>query len=230
MRVSPRSGGMTLIEALVALALMAILSVGLLTTFRIGGRVYSQVSRRETNARDLVSVQRFLRQTLESAYPLQPHPGRLTTEWGLDGSEQHLTFIAPMPESAGAAGHYRYELMIDTTDKGTRNLLVRWSSVRGALSADPSTEHNSEVLLEGIDSLQWSYLETLDPQSGQPVAPRWLASWGARARLPTLVRLQVKFPAGDARTWPDFLVAPRITDDAGCEFDAISQVCRDNHS
>lgn len=230
MRAGAAARGMTLIEALVALALMAILSVGLLTTFRIGGHVYNQVSRLDTGARDTVSVQQFLRQTLESAYPLHPHPGRLTTQVGLEGSEQSVTFLAPMPESSGAAGYFRYELTLETSEKGSRDLSVRWSPVRAQTSAGGSDTHNSEVLLQGIDSLEWSYLETADLTSGAPVAPRWLPTWSGTARLPTLVRLRVQFPAGDARSWPEFVVAPRVTDDAGCQFDTISEICRDDRS
>jgi general secretion pathway protein J len=230
MRIGAPAVGMTLIEALVALALMAILAVGILTTFRIGGRVYNQVTRLDASARDTVSVQQFLTRTLESAYPLHPHPGRLTTEYGLEGTEQTLKFLAPMPQSSGSAGHYRYELSVEPAEGSSSNLLVRWSLARGRSSAGPIDGRNAEVLLEKIDSLEWSYLETVDPTSGLSVSPRWLPTWMATARLPTLVRLRVRFPPGDARSWPEFVAAPRITDDAGCEFDAISQLCRDDRS
>jgi general secretion pathway protein J len=221
---------MTLIEALVALTLMAILAVGLLTSFRTGGRVYQQVVRLDASAWDSVSVQRFLRQALENAYPLRPHAERLTTEYGLEGTDLNLKFLAPMPQSSGSAGHYRYEFVVETADGGSKNLLVRWSPARAAAAASGSGEGHSEVLLKGIDSLEWAYLETLDPATGTPVPPRWQPSWVAKANLPTLVRLRVQFPPGDRRSWPEFVVAPRITDDAGCQFDAISQVCRDDRS
>ena len=230
MRIGAPARGMTLIEALVALALMAILSVGLLTTFRIGGHVYNQVSRVDAGARDSASVQRFLRQALESAYPLKPHPGRLRGEYGLEGSEESLTFLAPSPESSGSAGHYRYELVLEPAEGGSRNLLVRWQPARASPHTVSTDELNSEVLLAGIDSLEWSYLETVDPTSGQPLAPRWRPTWSGTARLPTLVRLRVRFPPGDVRSWPEFVVAPRITDDAGCQFDPISEICRDDRS
>jgi len=230
MRRGASARGMTLIEALVALALMAILSVGLLTTFRVGGRAYAQVSRLDASARDTVSVQQFLRRALESAYPLHPHPGRLTTEYGLEGSEQTLSFLAPMPESSGSAGHYRYELVLESAGTDSKNLVVRWSPARTGSGADPTDTQHSEVLLERIDSLEWSYLETLDPTSGLPVSPRWLPIWGGTSGLPMLVRLKVRFRPGDARSWPEFVVAPRVTDDAGCAFDPISQVCRDDRS
>lgn len=230
MRVGAAEQGMTLIEALVALALMAMLSVGLLTTFRIGGRVYSQVSRLDAGARDSATVQQFLRHALEGAYPLHPHPGRLTTQYGLEGSEQSVSFLGPMPESSGSAGYFRYELTLETSEKGWKDLLVRWSPARAGASAGTSEGGNSEVLLQRVDSVEWSYLETVDPASNQPVTPRWLTAWGATAGLPTLVRLRVQFPPGDARSWPEFVVAPRITDDAGCEFDVISQICRDDRS
>lgn len=229
-RISAPTRGMTLIEALVALALIAILSVGLVTTFRIGGRVYTDVSRADSAARDTASVQQFLRQTLENAYPLRPHAGRLSNEPALNGTHESLSFLAPGPESAGSTGHYRYELVLEPAGGASQNLVVHWRPARSLPNVDVSEAIRSEVLLTGVDSLEWSYLETVDPTTGLPIAPQWRAAWRTTARLPTLLRLKVQFPRGDRRTWPDFLVAPLLTDDAGCQFDPISQSCRDDPS
>ena len=232
MTARTRSTGMTLIETTVALALLALLSIGLVTSFRLGERVYGQVTRLDSSAWDTVAVQRFLRQALESAYPRHPHTGDPTTEFGLEGAPQELRFIAPMPQSAGAAGYYRYEVLVETT-QASKNLIVRWTADRhhgGSWAAAQDSSGGSEVLIKGIAAVEWGYLQPPDPADGNLAAPRWLASWTSNPKLPSLVRLRVQFPRGDPRSWPELLVAPRIDADTSCRFDPVSQTCREVRS
>jgi general secretion pathway protein J len=44
--------------------------------------------------------------------------------------------------------------------------------------------------------------------------------------MPQLLRIQVRFTEGDSRTWPDLVIAPRITADVGCVYDQLTQQCR----
>jgi len=50
--------------------------------------------------------------------------------------------------------------------------------------------------------------------------------WTLPSRLPRLVRVKIEFPDGDARFWPELLVAPRIDVDVGCVYDALTKRCR----
>jgi hypothetical protein len=38
--------------------------------------------------------------------------------------------------------------------------------------------------------------------------------------------VRVRFAHGDERLWPDLLVAPLVSADVGCVYDALSQLCR----
>ncbi len=38
----------------------------------------------------------------------------------------------------------------------------------------------------------------------------WRERWDVADRLPALIVLEVAFPAGDSRSWPDLVVAPRL--------------------
>ena len=75
--------GFTLIEVLVALALVSLLSVGLLTTMRVALSIDVRTQRQEQLLQDMVIAQRFLRQAIGSAYPkLDTDPS--VTKRGLD--------------------------------------------------------------------------------------------------------------------------------------------------
>jgi len=225
--------GMTLIEVMVALALLSLLSIGIITAFRVGGRAWQQITAVATSDRDVVSAQRFLRHILESTYPFRQPPDSRVPSFGLEGSATHLWVTAPMPESSGLGGNYRYELVEESGDRGLRRLRVRWWLDRnGSVTvADTSVtgDAHEEVLLDGAASIAWSYQRVVDHDSlGVPGAERWQSSWTGSQKPPALVRLQVTFPAGDRRRWPELIVDPRITDDSACQFDVVSQACREN--
>lgn len=225
--------GMTLIEVMVALALLSLLSLGVLTAFRLGERSWHQISAVATSDRDVVSAQRFLRQILESSHPFrQPSESRIAT-FGLEGSATHLWVTAPMPQASGLGGHYRYELIEETGDRGLKRLRVRWWLDRNGSLALANTsvtgDPHEEVLLDAVESIAWSYLPPADPNSlDVPMGERWRSSWTGSLKPPALVRLQVSFPSGDRRRWPDLIVDPHVTDDSDCQFDVVSQACREN--
>jgi general secretion pathway protein J len=221
-----RLRGFTLMEALVALILLSLLSLGLLTALRLGQRTYAQTARLEAEHWSITAAHRFLRRVLEDAYPFEPLPDAAHDHYCLEGRRDRLAVTAHMPLSSGGAGHFRYEIVpVDRAD-GARDLVVRatldrpGASPTRTMNAAPSTRE--EVLVPRIDAIEWSYREGGAGASSTD----WRSDWQARAALPALVRLRVVFTDGDPRLWPDLIVAPRITHDAGCEFDRISQRCR----
>lgn len=227
------SHGMTLIEVMVALALLSLLSVGLITAFRLGGRTWHQITAVATSDRDVVTAQRFLRHILESTHPFRQPPGSRVTTFGLEGSARDLRVTAPMPQASGLGGNYRYELTEESGDRGLRRLRVRWWLDRNGSLIIPNTsvtgDPHEEILLDGVDSIAWSYLRATEHDNPSvPITERWQSSWTGNLKPPALVRLQVSFPSGDRRRWPELIVDPRVTDDSDCQFDVVSQACREN--
>lgn len=222
------SRGMTLIEALVALALIALLSIGLFTAFRLGSRTYREVTRADSGSWHVLAAQRFLRHILSSAYPFEPAAG--SPARGINGSSDRLEVTGPMPAAGGSMGHYRYVLALRATPNGLYDLIVSSGLDRNGQASplvDTQDEASNEVLLKDIKGIQWAYLGPSEGEASEVATQsRWLDSWN-RLKLPLLVRLRVAFPSGDGRVWPELIVHPRITDDAQCEFDGVSQTCRE---
>ncbi len=218
---SPRhASGMTLIELLVALLLLSLLSTGILTAFRVGHRSYAQLVRIDRAEWSTVVTQRFVRQVLESAYPIEPEPGRAS--FGLEGLVDQLRVTAPATRGIGATGMERYEFQTVTRRDGLLDLRVRARLDRnGGSEANAGSDETevSETLIERARTVDWSYLD--------PVAGSWVSEWTERRGLPALVRLRIAFPEGDSRRWPDLVAATRITDDANCDWDFVRQDCRE---
>jgi general secretion pathway protein J len=217
--------GFTLIEMMVALLLISLISVALVTAFRYSQRSLLQAKRVDTDVRSVAVAQRFLRRVLEEAYPFEPVAGAPSR--GLQGDAQSLAFSAPAPAADGSVGLLRYSLLLDKKgDDSRQSLIVQWQIDRnGEERAVDAPRARSEVLIEDVKALDIAYLEHVDPRDPGAL-PEWRNSWTERQRLPALVRVHVEFDPGDRRRWPDLVIAPRITDDANCTFDVVSQNCR----
>jgi general secretion pathway protein J len=221
------SSGMTLIEVLAALAIFALLAAVLLLASRLADHSYRSVVRLNRSSWRVLASQRFLRRILQSAYPFEPAPG--TSEHGIDGTASTLAVTAPMPMAAESMGFYRYVFALQKRPDGLDNLIVRMALDRDGTSSPSSLAGSGglpkEILLARIESARWSYLAPHTDSLDATAQSTWINAWH-RTTPPLLIRLRVRFPPKDARVWPEFLVHPRITDDAQCQFDAIAQVCR----
>jgi len=216
--------GFTLIEMLVALALISLISVAMVQAFRFSQRTLLQAKRIDNDVRSVAVAQRFLRRVLEEAYPFEPAAGAATR--GLQGDAEHLAFTAPAPAADGSIGLLRYTLSLDKAEDGARpGLRVQWQLDRNGDSGGMEAGLRSEVILADVKSLEIAYLEHVDPRD-PGATPEWRNAWPERQRLPALVRVHLEFDEQDRRRWPDFIVAPRVTDDANCVFDVVSQGCR----
>ncbi len=212
--------GMTLIEVLVALAILSLLAAGMMSVFRLGQRTFDRVTRIDRSHDDVALVQQFLRGVLESAYPFEPESGKRAEGTGLEGTATRLLVTAPGNSAGVDSGNRRFVIDVMRQSDGSESLTLTSTVDRnGARESDPRRAR-TEVLVAHISDVEWSYLDAAEGNN-------WLAHWTDR-RAPALVRLRVEFPAGDLRRWPDLVVAPRVTDDANCVFDVVAQGCRES--
>lgn len=212
---SKASTGFTLVEVAVALALVGLIALGLFESLRFGQQAYLKTTLRGAESWQIVAAQRWLRSTIESAYPQEPVIGREAT-YGLDGSNQLLELTAAAPLALGGAGLHRYRIELRRSPSGAQDIVVTgrpdWMADTQAHS-EPAVQ---ETLIENVAAVEWAYMA-----DGQ-----WRNDWRGSTKLPQLVRLRVSFAPEDSRRWPDLIVAPRVTDDANCAFDVVAQRCR----
>jgi general secretion pathway protein J len=219
-----RARGFTLIEMLVALTLVALMSVAMIEAYRFSQRALVQTTQVDAAIHDVAATQRLLRRVLESAYPFEPATGASAREvtHGLIGTASGFAASAPAPASTGSAGLYRYTLSL--SPKGVLSLALM-TDRNGAPVENATGEALGEALLNHVESISIDYLELVDRGNGE-IEPIWHETWVDSSAPPALVRIRVTFPAGDRRNWPELIVAPRISTDANCVFDVVSQMCR----
>jgi hypothetical protein len=73
-------------------------------------------------------------------------------------------------------------------------------------------DENVVVLVENIADVSFGFFGAADADRNGD--PRWRDRWENMPGLPLLVRINVTFPDGDGRIWPELVVAPMITSPA----------------
>jgi general secretion pathway protein J len=213
-RIGPNSSGFTLIELVVALAVLALASLLVVEALRFGLRTWDSVSDRLARAGAVSIAQEVLRDRMTQMYPGAPGPSG-----PVQGQAGEVSFTAPGPHAL--AGRYlRFRIYLDRMAGGGA-LTLAWQPTDPRSSSDGLPAAGEEVLLQGVDQVAFDYFARAGSDHGS-----WTSSWTNPAKLPLLVRLRLHFSKGGEADWPDLVVRPRIDMTAACEFDLVSRRCR----
>lgn len=185
--------GFTLLELLVALAVLGLLVTGLAEGVRFGAVAWQVAQRGGTGATELEPADRALRRLIAEADPAGGPQG-------FTGFAHTLAFATRLPAAlaAGAPPEVEVGLGVDARHR----LVLRWTAAPHARPLAPRPVPRETVLAEHVAALDLAYARPPAEGGG------WVASWSA-ARPPLLVRLALRFAEGDARHWPDIIAAPR---------------------
>jgi general secretion pathway protein J len=210
---SVREAGLTLVELLVALAVLALVSGLLVTGLHTAATGWPRVVRSNADNEDRQATRRMLSHLLAHIYParLEKASGGFV-QFG--GERDRLDFLAPLLQRFGADDIVFYTLRF--RDDGLR---VAWRLDRQALAGEenfnpPPTEETIPDWLDGAFSYYGPAEAGGDPQ--------WWTNWKERKALPLLVRLHFVLHGR-----PEELVAaPRITAGA-CSASAANALCQE---
>lgn len=187
-----RQSGLSLFELLIALALLAFITVVLASSFSLGSRLFVKSTRIAT-ASDELALRSRLRGWLSSATPPSLLAGFALK---FEGRNNTLTFVtlSPTPFAPNAAG-----LAITVTNAANTLSLT-------AIAFDDDGKELSQysgLLTENAPDIRFSYYQS----TGE--TPGWKSEWIETARLPDLVRIEVG--EGSQPNWPEFTVKPLLT-------------------
>jgi general secretion pathway protein J len=214
-----RDRGFTLIEILVALALMAMIATILVSSLQIGGHTWQRVMRSSSNTDDIAQAQEFFRVHLTSLYPEQRAHASGSEASFLVSNGNSLEFLAVAPNS-NAGGVARYQVFV-SPNSGALEVRVRDDQDQ---QPDPlAPEAKSERLLSHVASLTIQFWLKPDDAPGH-----WVDHWSDASRVPRLIRIDVAFTQPDNRSWPRLYVESRVDAPANCVFDVINRRCRGN--
>ncbi len=193
-------GGFTLLEILLALALMALVMLGVWGALAGATRVTRSADTLMARSENVRTVQQFLRRHVAAAgmMPWTERDGSRPRVF--EGHAASMQYVAPLPMQSGHAGLYLQTLSVQKNPTGGMALRLEYRPYTGNLPADG--EPVGHVLLTGLAGGRFQYLAAA--AFGRPA--RWRDDWTALNGLPLAVRIHLE-PAWRARvSFPDLVI------------------------
>lgn len=215
----PTHRGYTLIELIVALAVLALASVLIIEGLRFGLRAWDAVDTRLSRSDSVSVAQQLLRGRLQELYPYKSSAAARPQPIPLVGQPSEVIFSAPGPHALSGQ-MLRFRLYLEGAGQ-IQALKLAWKADSGSATIDSAAPDSVETLLDGVESAAFEYFARGEHDRGA-----WMSSWVNQAEPPLLVRLRLRFVTGSAADWPTFVVRPRVTIPADCQFDPVSRRCR----
>jgi general secretion pathway protein J len=194
--------GFTLVELMVAITILAMVMGAVTGTVSVSTKMASNILERSHSVDRQIQIRSFLRRELQQAMttPVTEDNGRKHVAFS--GLPQSISFVAPLPESASIGGLHRLTLQVEEHEDSESLVLLHEPFLPQLRPGAGQDDVSREVLLEGMESIEFSYIRDDSPSS------RWSGNWDDPARLPALI--QIRFGSRDRDAWPNFVVAPRI--------------------
>ncbi len=189
--------GFTLVEMVVAMALLSLIMLVLGSSIRSMGASAERVEARTASIDEMRVATAFLREIVgRTAAQRVEAPGTGLLFAGAPGA---MSWIGVMPARFGAAGRHFFRLAVEQTSDGTPGLVLRFIPWRWEQKALPDwSQADSRVLVRNVSEVSLAY-------EGGGVSGGWLPAWPAdEKRLPQRLRLLLSAAGSE---WPPVILA-----------------------
>ena len=222
------SAGMTLIEVVLALALLGLVSAGLLAVTGNGLRAWLDSREALRQDRRLSNASIRLHETIAAIVPIpaMPQSGNLDPFPFFAGEQRFMRFVSSHSPTSGSRAGMRLVTLNARSFEGTLRLFLSETACPGprglasllpSVSGSPTQTHTlpffpareaeeSWTVAENLSACEFSYLR------GSPVpneAAEWVQHWQDRLTLPRAVRIE--WAEGGGRHGRSLLAGGSIT-------------------
>ena len=208
--MSRASAGFTLLEMLVAMAILALLLTLATAGLRFTGLAREKAVQAVERTANLGMAQDLLRRQASAAVRLlQEVPGGSSSPFR--GDNAAATWLVAEAGYLGPPNLALVSFRVEELRSDRRRLRFTREPWRGATIATGAGPRDDLVLLESGDALAFDYFGIV-PGERQP---RWVSPWPDRQAPPRLIRLRKLRGDGEA-DWPALIVALPVEAEAGC--------------
>lgn len=202
--------GFTLLEILLALALLAFVMLGVWGAMRGAARVTHSADAMMAQGEQVRTVQQFLRRYIGAA---GPQPFAMADDSAARmflGDATSIEYVAPLPMQSGHAGLYIQTVSLQKDGAGM-SLRLDYRPYTEDLVANVQPVRH--LLLTDLRGGKFEYLAA--PAFGKP--PAWRGDWQATNGLPLAVRIHLD-PAWRTRVgFPDMVIPVRTGQGFGAQ-------------
>jgi general secretion pathway protein J len=198
-----RVAGFSLLEVLGALALLALLLLGVYAgihtatqSVRAGSAAIDRLDR-------IRAAQAFLRRELAQAMAQPIGRDARGDALYFSGNAHEMRFVAPLPGYLGKHGPQLQTLALVDDGHGAQRLEIRFAAPPMGGESSPA-QGRAEVLLDGVHEGAFAYRGG----DAQGRIGDWQADWPDGRLLPALVRITLKPPAPER--WPSMEAPLRV--------------------
>jgi general secretion pathway protein J len=180
--------GLTLIELLLALAILAVLTGFLAGGLSIGRRAFDADRTGEISGETDAAIQ-AMTSLIASALPVRASAANPKSGVMFDGRRETVSFVSLSQGRSLRGGPHLVRLRRSGTDLVVDVMGSDPQTAEGAAGIAPTRV----IVLSGVRDIRFSYFGSANP--ARPLG--WQAQWLAAERLPALVSIQIEFE--DAR-------------------------------
>jgi general secretion pathway protein J len=210
------SRGFTLLEILLALALMALVMLGVWGALAGATRVTRAADAVMAHSENVRTVQQFLRRHVAAAGMMPWFDGTNARARVFDGDATSMRYVAPLPMQSGHAGLYLQILSLRQARDGGMTLQLAYRPYTDNMRTDnmrADGEPVRHVLLTDLDGGRFQYLAA----AAFGRSAEWRDDWTALNGLPLAVRIHLD-PAWRARVpFPDLLIPLHLGEGFGTQ-------------
>jgi prepilin-type N-terminal cleavage/methylation domain-containing protein len=218
-RACRRETGVTLIELLIAMTLLSLLSVGMVTSLRVGLSAMNKADAKLMSNRRVSSVERILEQEVDAIMPVgadcQPPaddtpPTRITFFQGEAASMRFASSYSLQQGARGLPAILEYQVIPGEAGQGVRLVVNEhiYTGTRGAGLFCLGTRQNPEtgapepifppivigagsfVLADKLAFCRFSFRDLATPPEPPQDYPQWLLHW-TKPVLPSAIRIEM---------------------------------------
>jgi general secretion pathway protein J len=191
-----RAAGFTLLEVLGAMALLALLLLGVYSGVRSATHTVQAGTAKIEQLDEVRSAQQFLRRELAQAMAQAISHDDNGNNIYFVGSENEMRFVAPLPGYLGKMGPQLIQIKLVPGDKGEGKRLEASLAVLPPDGSAPKPLGDPQVLVDGISGGGFSYRGI--NEQGQPMD--WQGDWKYTNNMPNVVTIKLVLEHG--REWP----------------------------